>query len=261
MISHLQATAFLRPMASGRTKPCLMLCEEEEGSPEEVVVKLRAGIETKEMGSTSEVMASLFARDLDLPVPTPRLVEIESGFDQAIAEVEFARRIRESVGWNFGSTKIAAGFTTWPRGKQIPLLLRQLAAEIFVFDTVIQNPNRRKGNPNILWKGDELYIYDHEMSLTFFLPQLGWQPPWTGKGLEFLTDHVFYDQLKGTEFDLNRLTGAFEAISDDRLNQYAAAVPDDWKINKDCAKPIVDYLKEARQNLSEIISAARRLLQ
>lgn len=248
-------------MTAGRTKPCLMLCEDEDGNQEEVVVKLRAGIETKEMGSTSEVMASLFAGDLDLPIPTPRLIEIEPGFDQAVIEPEFARRIKESAGWSFGSTMVSAGFTTWPRGKQVPSLLRQVASEIFVFDTVIQNPDRRKGNPNILWKGNELYIYDHEMALTFFLPQLGWQPPWTGKGMEFLTDHVFYDQLKGTELDLDRVTGAFEAISDDRLSQYVRAVPDDWKTNRDCATPIVDYLKEARQNLSGIVSAVRRVLQ
>ncbi len=261
MIPRVQAVTFLRPMGSGRTKPCLMVCETDEADQEEVVVKLRAGIETNEMGSTSELVASLLANDLGLRVPSPRLVEIEPGFHQAVLQPDFARRIEESVGLNFGSEKLGPGFTTWPKSKAVPLLLRQLTAEIFVFDAIVQNPDRRKGNPNVLWKSDDLFILDHEMSLTFFLPQLGWQPPWSGQGLEFLTDHVFYDQLRGTELDLDRLTGAFEAISDDRLAQYVDAVPHDWKVNKDCATEMIDYLKEARQNVGGIIMAVRRLLR
>jgi len=261
VISHVRANAFLRPMVSGRTKPCLMLCEDDESNQVEVVVKLRAGIETKEMGSTSEVIASLLARDLDLPVPEPRLVEIESGFEGAVPDPDVAIRVRESVGWNFGSTRLPSGLTTWPKGKSIPLLIRQQALEIFAFDTVIQNPDRRKGNPNVLWKGDELFIYDHEMSLTFFLPQLGWQPPWVGQGLEFLADHVFYDGLKGTRVDLDRFTGAFEAITDARLAAYSAEVPDDWKATNDASIQMVGYLKDSRQNLGGIVSAIERLLK
>jgi hypothetical protein len=139
--------------------------------------------------------------------------------------------------------------------------LRPLTAEIFAFDVIIQNPDRRKDNPNVLWKGEELFIYDHEMSLTFFLPQLGWQPPWTGHGLEFLSDHVFYDGLKGTEFSLDRLAGAFEAITDDRLVQYLGTAPDDWKAQSTSVEQTVAYLTEARQKFGGIISAIRRLLR
>jgi hypothetical protein len=261
MIPHVRAITFLRPMSSGRTKPCLMVCEDDDGDQEEIVVKLRSGIETREMGSTSEVLASLLARDLDLPVPEPRLVEIEPGFERAVPNPEIAERVRDSVGWSFGSVRLASGVTTWPKGKSIPQLLRQRALEVFAFDTIIQNPDRRKGNPNVLWKGDELFIYDHELSLTFFLPQLGWQPPWTGQGLEFLTDHVFYDELKGTPVNLDRLTGAFEAITEERFDEYVAAVPDDWKVRSDAAVQIVTYLKQARENLDGITSAIGRLLR
>jgi hypothetical protein len=147
MIPRVRAVTFLRPMASGRTKPCLMVCEDEEGNQEEVVVKLRAGIETREMGSTSEVIASLLAADLDLPTPEPRLVEIEAGFEGAVPDPAVAKRVQNSVGWNFGSQRLPSGVTTWPKGKSIPLLLRQKAVEVFAFDTIIQNPDRRKGNP------------------------------------------------------------------------------------------------------------------
>jgi hypothetical protein len=113
----------------------------------------------------------------------------------------------------------------------------------------------------VLWNGDDLFIYDHEMALTFFLPQLGWQPPWTGHGLEFLSDHVFYDGLKGTRINLDRFTGAFEAITEDRFDEYVALVPNEWRVGSDAAAQIVPYLKEARQNLDGINSAIGRLLR
>jgi len=238
-----------------------MLCEDEDGNEEEVVVKLRAGIETKEMGSTSELMAALFAQDLGLPVPSPRLVEIEKGFDRAVTQGEVLQRLRDSVGWNFGSKKLDPGFTTWPKDKPIPMSLRPLAAEIFAFDTIIQNPDRRRGNPNLLWKADELFIYDHELSLTFFLPTLGWQPPWTGRGLEFLRDHVFYEGLKGTGLSWDRFTGALEAITDKRLQKYIATVPDEWKAKSDAADKIMEYFKEARRNRKALITAITEMLK
>lgn len=238
-----------------------MLCQDEVGNTEEVVVKLRAGIETHEMGSISEAIASLFAQDLDLPVPEPRLVQIEAGLEAGISDQEFARRVQQSIGWNFGSKKLGPGFTTWPKNKPIPLLLRPLAAEILAFDSIVQNPDRRTGNPNVLWKGDEMYIYDHEMSLTFFLPQIGWQPPWTGEGLEFLRDHVFYQGLQSTDINLDRLTGALEAVTDKRLSEYLTAIPDEWKATSDAAGKATAYLAEVRQNSEAVVNAVRRILK
>lgn len=41
MIPELSATRFSKVMGSGRTQPCLMVCEDEAGEEVEVVVKLR----------------------------------------------------------------------------------------------------------------------------------------------------------------------------------------------------------------------------
>jgi len=107
-----------------------------------------------------------------------------------IAAPEFANLVRRSVGLNFGTKKLPPGLNTWPKDRGIPVLVRALAAEIFAFDIIVQNPDRRRDNPNIQWKGGELYIYDHDLAFSFVVPTIGWRPPWTGEGLDFLQEHI-----------------------------------------------------------------------
>ena len=154
-------------MSSGRTKPSLMHCEDEDGNQEEAVVKLRAGFERKETGAVCELVASLLAKDLDLPVAEPLIVSIEKGFDRAVPDAEVAPLMKGSVGMNFATKKLPSGLNTWLPHKSIPMLLRPLATEILAFDALIQNPDRHKDNANVLWRGDELYIFDHELAFSF----------------------------------------------------------------------------------------------
>jgi len=261
VIPRLRATSVLATLSKSRTKPLVMLCEDDEGNQQELIVKLRGAAETKEVALTAEVVGALLADDLDLPVPSSRLVEIPVGFDKAVSQPETAKPIRSSVGLNFGSTKLDPGFNTWPKDKPIPMLMRPLAADILAFDAIIQNPDRRRQNPNVLWKGDDLFIYDHEMAFSFLAGVIDWRPPWDAQGLEFLREHVFYDGLKGTGPNWDRLTGAFEAVSNERLQEYTDAVPNEWKANRDAAVEIMKYLKDARNNVNAIIGVLARLLQ
>jgi len=66
MISTVKAVTFIKVMSSGRTRPCLMLCEDHEGNQIETVVKLRVGKESTTTGLVCELMGSLLADDLDL---------------------------------------------------------------------------------------------------------------------------------------------------------------------------------------------------
>lgn len=71
MLDRVTATRFDRPMAVGRTGPCLMGCTKEDGTEEEVVVKLIGGCDTKERALVTEAITAMLAADLDLPVPEP----------------------------------------------------------------------------------------------------------------------------------------------------------------------------------------------
>ena len=238
-----------------------MLCTNARGNDCEVVIKWRGGMETKETGLICELMAALLANDLDLPVPKPFIVEVPQKFIVGEGKAELSAIARKSAGLNFGSQKLPAGVGTWPRDKPIPVLLRPLAAEIFAFDVLIQNPDRRWDNPNLLWSDDEIFLCDHEQAFSFLMGVIGWQPPWTGQGTEFLRQHVFFQQLAGLKHDWSRLTGALDALTDARLDEYIEAVPNEWRTDSKAAQQIADYLRKARQNRAALFGVISHLLQ
>ena len=90
---------------------------------------------------------------------------------------------------------------------------------------------------------------------------IGWKPAWSGQGLEFLRNHVFYAQLKGQTVDWLRLSGALEAISDKRLKEYGEIVPEDWQKGNSAVGQILDYLKDARQNRAALFAAIEQMLK
>lgn len=82
-ISDLQAVSYQWTMESGRTKPCLFLCEDTvSGILGEYVVKLKAGLETRENGLAAELIASQLAAVLDLR--SPDIAELEAKVDRMV---------------------------------------------------------------------------------------------------------------------------------------------------------------------------------
>ena len=253
MVKTITAVTFLKAFYTGRTCPCLMLCADEEGNLIETVVKLIVGKESSQAGLICELMASFLAQDLDLPVPQPFLVEVEADFYKGIFDIVLSRRFKDSVGLNFGSKFLGGGYTTWPQERSIPGSLLRDAAEIFAFDLMIQNPDRRKDKPNLLRKGDELAIFDHELAFSFLYALVRDEYPWDGKGMNYVRSHVFYDGLRRRDVSLERIQGALEAIDDHRLAMYVDAVPGNWRNkSRDATERIQEYLKKTRNNSKKL---------
>jgi len=262
MISTIKATTFMKAFRTGRTCPCLMLCEDDQGDMTEVVVKLRTGHECTCTGLICELMASLLARDLGLPVPEPYLVEVDDVFHAGISDVNLANRFRASAGLNFGSRFLGAAYVSWPQLRSIPAAIQQDASDIFAFDMMIQNPDRRENKPNLLRKGDDLAIFDHEMAFSFLYALVSDEYPWDGKGIGFVKDHIFYGGLKGKEVSWNRLQGALEAIDSSRLSVYTDAVPKEWRQDSHVvAERIQSYLELATRNSKSLFQKMAEVLK
>src|SRR5437660_11266049 len=115
----------------------------------------------------AELFTALLADDLGLQVPQAAIVNVPVGFETIFPEKDLVNLMKGSPGLNFGSVHLGAGFTTWPPGRNPVGAQRDQAADIFAFDTLIQNEDRRAVNPNLWARSDKLGVYDHEQAFSF----------------------------------------------------------------------------------------------
>ena len=260
MLPRLTVSRFGRVLSSGRTRPCIVYCENEEGDELEFVIKL-SGSESGIKGLVCEIIAAEFANDLDLRIPENSLLEISPEFAATVPNVEIADIMKRSIGWNFATKKLPASYNVVLPGKMLSVELRKTAAEIFAFDAMIQNPDRRLINPNCLTNGNEMVILDHELAFSFLAGVIFWKPPWENGDLNFMKEHVFYEAISKTPVNFDRLAGAIESITYEQIRAYADAVPPEWDAGKDAATRILDYILPMKQNMLPTLEATRRILQ
>ena len=250
----------MRKIQSGRTTPAVFMCEDPDGNNAgEFVVKFKGGTEAGVTGLSCELISSLLAEELGLMSPNPAIVEIDPAIGDLLSDKDFdvAGIIRGSGGLNFGSEVLVGGYGVWPINKSVPASLRSLASEILSFDALIQNPDRRINNPNLLWRGEEIFLIDHELAFSFLYEIGSPSDAWKLEGSvgDFLSGHVFYRELKGQEIDLSRLKGALEAISDEALDAMFDQVPLEW--NNDKIPKIGSHLRDVRDHSEEFIKQVK----
>lgn len=261
MFESVAAVRFDRRMNIGRTLPCLMTCLRLDEKEVEVVAKFSAGCDIGADGLVAEAVAAMLASDLGLPIPEPAAVKYDGEFIDSVAIVDqsIAERLRKSIPVAFGSIKLPPGFTL-PLPNLNTESLRTNAAEIFAFDALIQNPDRRPENPNCLHNGRDFAIFDHELC---FITEsiIGWRPPWELGSLDLTKHrHIFYSGLSGRNYDLSRLKAAWGIVTDTRLREYRQALPPEWTVNVDRINNMFHYLTEVRDNIDTSMAEIKRVL-
>jgi hypothetical protein len=258
MIQRLTAVQFTRFMDSGRTSPALFNCEDQSGTAAgEYIVKLRGSIQ--QTGLLRELLGSRLASHFGLTVPEPALVTLDQELAGPIASFNQAKAkiINGSIGLNFGS-RVVIGFSTWPIDRKIPAVIWQTAVNIFAFDALVQNPDRRFGNPNLFINGDNVFIFDHEIAFSFLMDIFPSPSPWLVDRQPYLTNHVFYRQLKSQNIDLTDFTLRLSGLSDAVLGEVFADVPSEWN-NEDVPR-IGQHLNMMRNHAEEFAEELRRFL-
>lgn len=265
-VLELTATQFLKPMSTGRNRPLLLGCEDIAANPFEVGVKFR-GKELDAKAQIAELVTAQLADDLGVRVPQAAVVDVPAGFDAIIAEKDLAAMVKNSPGLNFGSVHLGTGFTTWPPGRNLAGSQRDQAAEIFAFDTLIQNPDRRAVNPNLWARSDRLGAYDHEQAFTFLvLPIIGgaskpWQVAKQPRSFQFLEQHIFFRSLRGGRLDLEPFKEKLGRLTDGQIQGYVNAVPAAWRSKSNFCDQLVEYLGEARKHRETLILFIKHLLR
>jgi hypothetical protein len=259
MLTTVTATRFIKQMGSGRTKPCLLECEDDAGNVVELVVKYSAALMEKEKNLALEAIVAMLAADLRLPIAEPFVVEISQDFISTITDGTLATRLKDSCNLAFGSA-LKTGVSAWLMNQTVTTGQSQTAAEIAVFDQIVINSDRRPMNPNCLFSGDELVIIDHELCFARFL---FWQEPWAEGGLKELEareTHIFgRPYFEAPLRSLDRFAEAWEALPMSRFDDYLAALPPKWVYDEGKIVEILNYLKEVKSNIRIITDRALRV--
>jgi hypothetical protein len=262
MLVRVTAAEYVRPMDAGRTSPVLVNCEQPDGTIVPVVAKFSDFCDLREANLAREIIAACLAADLGLPVPEPFIIEIPDGWPEIVPDLARRARIAASGALAFGSKLITGGFSVWTPDTHIKGGMADLAASIFAFDAIIQNPDRRVGNPNCLVRGEEIRIIDHELTFAHRLI-LGWRAPWLIGGLNPLErkgSHIFLADLKRAGIDFASIRNRWNGIADDRLMAYRAAVPAEWAHVIVDLDPALKLIRDARDNIDACIIEIRRIL-
>lgn len=263
MLSTVDAVEFVKPMLNGKTSPCLLTCEQTDGTTVEVVAKFSVGCERGVTSLAIEAIGACLAGDLGLPIPQPFIVNASSDFIDSVPDTAQQQRMRSSCPLAFGSRHVTGQYTVWTAGTLVSEIMRQYAAAILTFDGIIQNPDRRDQNPNCLVKGDEIRIFDHELSFPAG-PIIGWRPPWVTGGLDVLTQpgfHIFRSGLKGRAIDFEPIRSAWAGLSDARILSYSSILPREWGAANNPVATALQLIKDARDNIDACIVEIERVLK
>jgi hypothetical protein len=262
MLRRVVATQFDRPARSGKTRPLFLTCIDAAGEEVEVVAKLSAGCEQKEVSLAREVIAACLAGDLGLPVAEPLLVELPPAWVGSVTDAEVQRALRASLPVAFGSRQVGSQFSTWKPETRLSAAMVPVALAVFVFDALTANPDRRVENPNCLVKGEQIKIFDHEMAFThhMVIPRL---TPWRAGALQDLMTpgrHIFRDKLRGQVLDFAPIRAAWAALSDGMVDGYVAALPAEWGGAAADADAAVRTIKDVRDRMEECLAEIGRVL-
>lgn len=265
MLNQVIAVRFDRRAGTGKTKPCFIACMDGADEEVEVVAKLSAGCERGVAALAIEALAAMLAADLGLPVPEPYLVQLVPEFIDLIPDAEIKDLASRSCEIAFGAKRLPPAYAAWMHSRNVPVGMLQAAQEVFAFDALIDNMDRRPTNPNCLSEGNSIAIYDHEMAFPgqLLLPILRPPPPWQVGGLGFYGEpdhHIFLSALKGRPVNLNRLEGAWQGIGDARLAEYEAAMPPHWNAADEEVRRITRLIAGIRDNIGAAMAEVARVL-
>ena len=251
-MEQIEAEYFHGFQTSGHSRPARLTCRGANGQLIEVFIKFAGSVYGHYSGLCSEALCSTVARQLGFLTPDPYIVNLSQEFCDA-APNEAKDLIFRSLGLNFGTVAAGSGYGVMQTEPRLPEHLRKTAAEIYAFDILMQNFDRKMSNPNLLWNRKSIVLIDHECALT---PVLQW-PSFSLANLELdkFYDHVFYSEISPIDADFQRLISALKTMTPDFLDALFEQLPDVWRDEKALStlKQYLHFVVDNSQPLCDII--------
>ena len=264
MLEQATAQEYIRPSRNGRTRPIMLACADAAGNEVELYTKISRRCDEGAVNLVREAIAACLAADLGLPIMQPFLVDLPPAWVASVPDAGLRTDIAASAPVAFGSRIAGPQFAIWQPGMILRPEMIPAALAIFTFDAIIQNVDRLVKNPNCLVLGPNLRIIDHELAFAHRLI-LGWRPPWTAGAMQSLavppSIHTFYTGLRKQSLDFTPIRAAWSALSDGRIDAYAAALPLAWGgAGCQAAVDAISLIKDARDHIEGCLAEVHRVL-
>jgi hypothetical protein len=243
----------------------MVIAETADGAEHEVYLKPSGRPELGVEGLANEALAACVAGRIGLPICEPLVVEMSPDWIGSIADADVRLTLEQSSPIAFASMSAGTGWSIWAPSNTLTVERRRRALDIVAFDAFIENPDRRAGNPNLLVRGDEFRIIDHE--LAFRIRQLLFPrpEPWNPGYLDRLTQpdgHLFGGPLKGGKaLDMGPIRAVWSGLSNEDLAACEEAIPQEWEAASVAVAAALMHLRAVRNRIDDCIAELERALK
>lgn len=266
MIRRAIPIGYSREAETGRTRPLRITLLTADGEECEAVLKVSAGIELGVEALMNEMLGALVAADLGLPVQEPFFVELTADFCASVTS-EIRARLATSCKIAFASRDTGKQWRSWNTADKISSAQEATALATMAFDAFIGNDDRSPSNPNLRVKDQDWRLIDHESGFSFRLKLFPRCQPWTPGNLSGMmttgarSEHVFARYLAGNgALSFGPIKAAWTSLSDARLAQYDAILPQEWATARPALLEALDHLRKVRDSIDPCLTELQRIL-
>ena len=175
----LRFTGFIEPARRGITRPLIIEAADGHGRRDTVYLKTLAGYADRPAAPGIELFTTLLARRLGLLAPEPVLVDVPPNAGRHVFDAPaHAALLSQSAGLNFGTVALGNDWKVWLPDLAPRRFPDEIIERVIIFDGLVQHTDREGGNPNLMWKGHELAVLDHEKVFGYLSLSQGGAKPW-----------------------------------------------------------------------------------
>ncbi len=252
-------------MEGGLTRPLLMAAMNESGRESLVVVKLRhpdhPGGHYEGTSLACELIVSMLARSVGLPVPDYAVVDLPREILPAISDRQLRDLMGRNIGPNFGCV-YHEGMALWDPGlrPKSPEMVDALA-DVLTLDATVINGDRKGARPNLLYRGESILLIDHSLALPVHewnAEAIAYSPVFPA---EQVRAHCTFGALAGRTRSFDKLHGRWQTeVSAMDLDRIRTSIPTEWERRSGDLERIFSFLAQRPQRFSDIAADLRRIV-